>query len=908
MVLEAQTPATKETPPENIYSSRQISQGTSEEEGHRKGEETNVPVSALYSSQERLRQMETDSRPLNYQQIHKLPIIQDAVPQRSKTITPSRLLDHINRHDRWLLARPNLSKQETLPRFPLQRHRLAVQSNAFWTKHRSKNIYQVDVTCRSGDGTGGHMVPTLPGRPTHRGSNKGEVPSSYSNSLTDSQQARLHCQRKEVTFNSSTGLPLARDRVGFDIAHSQGITRQDLQPSNITGHDPSVTNLHEESYNASAGLSQLHRTLRSSDSTYDGGYKDHTASVQTKITRCPNKDSGTSEIQTLQMVQPSNNSTTTRVTSPITHHTNRCQQPRLGFPGGPEEVSRIFRQVSKTVKQYTGTSHNLVRPHNSSYQRSGDSDFVRQYRSDSSSQTRQLSSFSSSISSRANMEKSKSLQMDPYSITHRRPIQYLGRPTLKKRNTIIRMVTTASNIQENPTARPTSRSRLVRHTSEQQTTNICSPMSRSKSSSNRRTINPLGEMAPPIPVSSNSSDFESSSKTQSHTLHQSYSYNTRVTNKAMVYGSSITESSFNPSQGSFDSDSGEQRSDSPSSFTDSRVDTIRKTYDTRFPNSPRLVSLLTSNLKKSTEGEYERKWHYFCLFLRERNLRRITLKRALKFFIYLFDEKGLKPTTIENYRSALAVPLKLRFNIDLHDPAVPNLLRAMSLERPASPPTAPAWCLNTVLTYIDELPRRKDAETTLRKSAFLLLLATGYRISELHACVRDAQFCLFRPDSSLSIRPHPSFLAKNECTDKRWPHKIIPPLFLGDGSSSHLCPVKSLQKYLRITSSTKTGSLFLHHKTGKPLSIKQLSTSVCKLILQADPTVKATVHDVRKFSAAFTLSETMQTENMIHTLHWRSPHTFWKYYMFTTPPLNRAVVLPGTSFPKGSAVASPHLS
>ena len=228
MVLETQTPTTKETPPENINSTRQIPEGTSEEESYRKGKTTNVPISALYSPQERLRQMETNSRPLNYQQVHKLPIIQDAVPQRSKTITPSRLLDDINRHNRWLLTRPNLSKQETLPRFPLQGHRLAVPSNAFWSKHRSKNFHQVDVTCRSGDGTGRHMVPTISGRSSHCCSYKGEVPSSYSNSLTDSQQARLHRQREEIALNSSTNLPLAWDRVGPGITHTARVSQDKI--------------------------------------------------------------------------------------------------------------------------------------------------------------------------------------------------------------------------------------------------------------------------------------------------------------------------------------------------------------------------------------------------------------------------------------------------------------------------------------------------------------------------------------------------------------------------------------------------------------------------------------------------------------------------------------------------------
>ena len=97
-------------------------------------------------------------------------------------------------------------------------------------------------------------------------------------------------------------------------------------------------------------------------------------------------------------------------------------------------------------------------------------------------------------------------------------------------------------------------------------------------------------------------------------------------------------------------------------------------------------------------------------------------------------------------------------------------------------------------------------------------------------------FCQLRDDSTLVIRPHPSFLAKNESPEERWQHTTIP-LLLQGGSPSHLCPVKALQNYIRLTSSVKSGNLFLHHKTGKPLSIKQLSTAVCKLILQADPLV-----------------------------------------------------------------------
>ena len=408
-----------------------------------------------------------------------------------------------------------------------------------------------------------------------------------------------------------------------------------------------------------------------------------------------------------------------------------------------------------------------------------------------------------------------------------------------QRDPLFRAVNSASNLQEDPEVRSSSRGGSVCHSSEQQASNICSSMSRPKSHGNRCSFNPLGEMESFIPISSNTTNLKGSGKAHSYTVLQSYSSDSRVTNKTMVYGTPTAQSSFNPSGNSSDSDSGRQASNSPTSYQTSRLDTIKRTFDARFPDCPRVVDLLLNNNKPSTKGDYKRKWHFFCSYLKERNIPKeaISLKYTLKFFAYLFDEKGLKSTTVGHYRSALAVPLKLQYNIDLNDDAVTKLLRAMSLERPSSPNMAPAWCLNKVLTHIDLLPEELNLELSLQKSAFLLLLATGWRISELQACVRDTAFCQLRDDSTLVIRPHPSFLAKNESPEERWQHTTIQPLLLQDGSPSHLCPVKALQNYIRLTSSVKSGNLFLHHKTGKPLSIKQLSTAVCKLILQADPLV-----------------------------------------------------------------------
>ena len=273
----------------------------------------------------------------------------------------------------------------------------------------------------------------------------------------------------------------------------------------------------------------------------------------------------------------------------------------------------------------------------------------------------------------------------------------------------------------------------------------------------------------------------------------------------------------------------------------------------------------------------------------------INLGDVLNFLTYLFHDKKLKPSTVAHYRSALTAPLRLQFNIDLHDPAVSVLIKGMFVQRPNDPRSAPSWSLNKVLALLDELTGYLPMEKLLQKTAFLLLLATGWRISELHACVRDTTFCFVNRASRLMLRPHSSFLAKNESLETRWEHKEIAPLLLQDGTTSNLCPVSTLQDYLRRTSRVKNGCLFIHPSTQKPLSIGQLSTAICRLIREAEPTAKVTVQDVRKYAASQALAETMQSSEVVKAVNWRSAQTFWKFYMSPVEPLITPAVLPRTA-------------
>merc|ERR1711874_546675 len=107
---------------------------------------------------------------------------------------------------------------------------------------------------------------------------------------------------------------------------------------------------------------------------------------------------------------------------------------------------------------------------------------------------------------------------------------------------------------------------------------------------------------------------------------------------------------------------------------------------------------------------------------------------------HVFYAKGLKPSMVSHYRSALSRPLREYFNIDLTCNIVNSLLKGMKVKRPPQPAPKPQWSLGKVLALLESLSPSSEIDS-LKKTAFLLLLSTGWRTSELHACVRDKKYC-----------------------------------------------------------------------------------------------------------------------------------------------------------------------
>ena len=145
-------------------------------------------------------------------------------------------------------------------------------------------------------------------------------------------------------------------------------------------------------------------------------------------------------------------------------------------------------------------------------------------------------------------------------------------------------------------------------------------------------------------------------------------------------------------------------------------------------------------------------------------------------------------STVAHYRYALSVPLRRVLKIDILNPGVFDLIKAMALLRPSKPFTAPSWNLQKVLDFLEGLTSRISYVDTRGRAAFLLLLCTGWRVSELHACVKLSKYCSESPDGSLCLRHHEIFLTKNELSQVRWPHTTINPLVISN-KTSRLCSV-----------------------------------------------------------------------------------------------------------------------
>ena len=250
------------------------------------------------------------------------------------------------------------------------------------------------------------------------------------------------------------------------------------------------------------------------------------------------------------------------------------------------------------------------------------------------------------------------------------------------------------------------------------------------------------------------------------------------------------------------------------------------------------------------------------------------------------------------YKSALVRPLRLAFGVDVTKPPFPEFIRALFNIRPSKPTTKLSWSLDKVLDFAlsPRFQSNPSLENSLMLTAFLLSLATGGRVSELHALLRAQDFLSFEGDGVI-LYPNPNFLAKNEFPGDRRAPIFISGLKNDDGSIHPLCPVFNLRHYLFLSNDSTSIKLFVKPSDLSDIPISRLRWYLCKFIKLGDPGSFPRVHDLRKVASSFAFFRHMGLEELCSLTGWSSLRVFKKHYLREIQAVKSSVVIMGSQMP-----------
>ena len=292
--------------------------------------------------------------------------------------------------------------------------------------------------------------------------------------------------------------------------------------------------------------------------------------------------------------------------------------------------------------------------------------------------------------------------------------------------------------------------------------------------------------------------------------------------------------------------------------------------------SVEVTSSLIAAFRNSSNKQWQYAWKKFQTFLTQKRTSFVTKAVVLEFLNHEFTSRKLSPKTIQVYKNALTVPLKVAFDIDTGDKEFQLLVRSFFIARPPVKRILPRWSLNTVLTHIQDSTDDSD-EFLLQKSLFLMALATGNRASEIAATVRTAVKFEANP-VKVFIPVKPKFLFKNQRSG-RAPPNISFPALKPDGSNHKLCPVQTLRSYMDRSKEWNRSQALFCSQNGSPLKSSDVSIRMCRLIEQACPGSIPKGHDVRKIGTSLAWCRGIEPKEIVERTFWASSNVFICRYL-----------------------------
>jgi integrase len=333
--------------------------------------------------------------------------------------------------------------------------------------------------------------------------------------------------------------------------------------------------------------------------------------------------------------------------------------------------------------------------------------------------------------------------------------------------------------------------------------------------------------------------------------------------------------------------------------------------------SEEVADRAAKNVRESSLKVYESKWKIFCDWCEDNLLdpQEVSAVDVADFLVYLFQVKGFQVSTIKGYRSAIARVLKRSAGIDLgQDQVLSDLMANFQQARPFASTQFPKWDLVLVLNSLSRHPyepiKTADFEHLSRKTAFLLLLASGCRRGELHAL--EVSTIIRQTDGKVWwLKPNPRFMAKNfnPATGKGrfngFKITKLSELANDVNTDDSLCPVRALHWYVHRSKAKRgqVGQLFITcNRKGQARGVHKntISSWVKRTIVEAykqeeNHEVKGRMtHEIRALSASFAFSNNINIEDILASCRWSSFSTFARHYLRDVSGMNEGacVLLP----------------
>ena len=211
------------------------------------------------------------------------------------------------------------------------------------------------------------------------------------------------------------------------------------------------------------------------------------------------------------------------------------------------------------------------------------------------------------------------------------------------------------------------------------------------------------------------------------------------------------------------------------------------------------------------------------------------------------------------------------------------MMAGMFRARPVHPPHEPDWSLDAVLDFLSSARFENPSFSDLaHKCVFLLGLATGDRVSELHSYLRDGEHVIFGEGrKAVRIVPNASFMAKNELPTQRRKPFVLPSLRLR-GRPHPLCPVQTLYSYLKHARAFPSSFIFVNPRSGKDCSKFTIGQMIKRTVRWACPNSFPKPHDLRKISVSKAYFGSLSSSLIRNRASWKSSTVFARHYLSKT--------------------------